>query len=85
MDETQARLNITYNGMNGDLADPVFFDAPDSDIKTWATEAVANGGVPGIQADAGADFTDFVVDRFAATAEREFNLIQLRPKTPFGR
>jgi hypothetical protein len=83
MDENQARLNITFGGNNGDLMDPVFFDATDGDIKTWATEAVANGSVPGIPADANADFTDFVVDRFTANAERPA-LIQLRPKTPFG-
>lgn len=83
MDETQARVNITYAGQNGDLPDPVFFDATDGDIKTWVTEAVTNGSVPGIMAG-DADFTDFVVDRFAANEQREFNLIQVRPKTPFG-
>ena len=46
---------------------------------------MGNGSVPGIPADQGADFTDFVVDRFAANAERDYNLIQMRPKTPFGR
>jgi len=85
MENNQARLNITVNGENGDLADPVFFDATDGDIKTWATEAVASGTVPGIPADADVDFTDFVVDRFSANAERDYALIQLRPKTPFGR
>ncbi|GAG09140.1 unnamed protein product, partial [marine sediment metagenome] len=48
MDETQARFNITYGGENGDLADPVFFDAADGDVKEWATEAVRNGSVAGI-------------------------------------
>lgn len=84
MEDNQARLNITVSGENGDLPDPVFFDAADGDIKTWATEAIQNGSVPGIPADENADFTDFVVDRFASNAEREYNLIQLRPKTPFG-
>jgi len=84
MEANEARLNITYAGENGDLADPVHFDAPDGDIKGWATEAVANGSVPGIPAAADPDFTDFVVDRFAANAERPYALIQVRPKTPFG-
>jgi hypothetical protein len=81
---TDARVNVTYAGENGDLPDPVHFDSTDGDIRMWVTEAVANGGVPGIPADPGADFTDFVVDRFAANAERPYNLIQVRPKTPFG-
>jgi len=84
MEANQARLNITYQGENGDLPDPVFFDSVDGDIKTWVTEAVTNGSVPGIPADPGADFTDFVVDRFASNDERTYNLIQVRPKVPFG-
>lgn len=83
MDETQARLNITYGGENGDFVDPVFFDAADSDIKAWATEAVRNGDVPGIPADVNADFNDFVVDRFSAKDDQP-NRIMVRPKTPFG-
>jgi len=83
MNENEARLNITYSGSNGDLADPVFFDASDADVKAWATEAVRNGSVPGIPADAAADFTDFVIDRFSANEEQP-NRLFLRPKTPFG-
>lgn len=78
-----ADLNITYSGENGDLPDPVNFDATDGDIKQWATEAVRNGSVPGIAASPNADFTDFVVDRFAATGTLGARL-SLRPKTPFG-
>ena len=84
MDETQARVNITYMGENGDLPDPVFFDSTDNDIRAMVTEAVASGSVPGIPANANPDFGDFVVDRFSANEQREFNLIQVRPKTPFG-
>jgi len=84
MEANEARLNITYGGQNADLADPVSFDAADGDIKTWAAEAIANGSVPGLAEDTDPDFTDFIVDRFASNAERDYNLIQLRPKTPFG-
>lgn len=84
MEANEARVNITYRGENGDLPDPVLFDSPDGDVKGWVSEAVANGSVPGIPADANPDFTDFVVDRFSANAERDYNLIQVRPKTPFG-
>lgn len=80
----EARVNITWAGQNGDLPDPVHYDSADGDVKQWVTEAVRTGSVPGINADADADFTDFVVDRFAATAARPYNLIQVRPKTPFG-
>ena len=82
--DTEARVNITWSGQNGDMPQPVPYDAGDADIKQWVTEAVQNGTVPGIGADAEVDFTDFVVDRFASSDARPFNLIQLRPKTPFG-
>jgi len=80
----QARLNITWSGSNGDLVDPVPYDSADGDVKQWATEAVRNGDIPGIQADAAANFQDFVVDRFPANDEVPFNRLFLRPKTPFG-
>ena len=81
---TEARVNVTYSGQNGDLSDTVFFEATDGDVRAWVTEAVQNGSIPGIAAATDADFGDFVVDRFAATEDRPYNLIQLRPKTPFG-
>jgi hypothetical protein len=84
MEANEARLNITWNGQNGDLPDPVSYDAGDGDVRAWATEAVRNGGVPNIPADSNADFRDFVVDRFAATQDTPYNRIFLRPKTPFG-
>lgn len=83
--DTEARVNVTFSGSNGDLPDPVLFQAGDADIKTWVTEAVRTGGVPGIAAAPNADFSDFVVDRFAASEARPWNYIVLRPKTPFGR
>jgi uncharacterized protein (DUF2236 family) len=82
--DTEARVNVTHQGSNGDLPDPVMFQASDADIKAWVTEAVRTGGVPGLDTVPDADFSDFVVDRFAATEARPWNLLQLRPKTPFG-
>jgi hypothetical protein len=82
--ENEARVNVTWQGQNGDLADPVVYDATDGDIRQWVTEAVRTGGVPGIRSDANANFTDFVVERFPLTNDRPFNVIQIRPKTPFG-
>jgi hypothetical protein len=81
---TEARVNCTFHGGNGDLPDPVSFDATDADVKAWVTEALRTGGIPGIAADPEADLTDYVIDRFAATDVRPFALIQARPKTPFG-
>jgi hypothetical protein len=84
MDETtEARLNITWAGKNGDLPDPVPYDAPDGDVKTWAAEAVQGGGIPGLDPDPNVNFGDFIVDRFEA-AEGLPNRLFLRPKTPFG-
>ena len=82
--DEEARVNVTYQGQNGELRDPVFFQSTDGDVKNWVTEAIRNGGVPGIGADANADFRDYVVDRFGPTEARPHNLIQIRPKTAFG-
>lgn len=82
--EDEARVNITWSGSNGDLPDPVALDATDGDIKQWVQEAVRTGTVPGLAADPVADFTDFVVDRFAPTDARPFALFVVRPKVPFG-
>jgi hypothetical protein len=80
----EARVNVTFGGEIGDLPDPVAFDATDGDVKQWVTEAVRTGGIPGIPPAARADFTDFVVERFTANEARPYNMIQVRPKTPFG-
>lgn len=79
-----ARLNVTWNGANGDLPDPVPFDATDGDLKQMAAESIQHGYIPGIPADAGVNLNDFIVDRFNATAEIEHARIFIRPKTPFG-
>ena len=84
MEAHEARVNVTYNGGNGDLPDPVSFDAGDGDVKTWVAEALRGGGVPGITVNGAVDLADFVVDRFGANEARPYNLISLRPKTPFG-
>ncbi|MFO0750162.1 MAG: hypothetical protein U1F43_31505 [Myxococcota bacterium] len=81
---TEARLNITWSGMNGDLPDAVGWDLSDAALQQVALESVRAGSVPGIGADLQADFSDFVVDRFAATHEVPFNRLFVRPKTPFG-
>lgn len=81
----EARVNVTWQGENGDLPDPVSYDATDGDVKQFVTEAVRTGGIPGIRADMNADFTNFIVERFPATEEVPFNRLVTRPKTPFGR
>jgi hypothetical protein len=84
INETEARVNVTYAGLNSDLADPVAFHATDEQVKQWVTEAVRSGTAPGIPAHPEANFADFVVDRFTATDVRPYNILILRPKTPFG-
>jgi hypothetical protein len=84
MEANEAQIGITWSGQFGELPDPVLYDLPDADIRAMALEAVRSGSVPGIRADANANLTDFVVDRFAATADRPYNAIFVRPKTPFG-
>jgi hypothetical protein len=79
----EARINITYGQSNGDLPDPVLFDANEADILGWVTEAVRGGSVPGIDADPQADFHGFVVDRIPAKDDLP-NRLMIRPKTAFG-
>ncbi len=80
----RAMLNITWQGQNGELTDPVRWELSDAEVRTIAAEAVRSGSVPGIKADGLADFRDFVVDRFEAGGEVVWNRMFLRPKTPFG-
>ena len=79
-----AVVNVTFAGQNGELRETVPFDAPDTDIKRYVTEAIRTGSVPGIPGDLDADFTDYMVDRFEPTDARPTPLLALRPKTPFG-
>jgi hypothetical protein len=81
---TEARLNVTWNGQNGDLADAVSYAATDMELKTWAMEAIRSGTIAGIRADLRCDLSDFVVDRFTAGGEVPYNRVFVRPKTPFG-
>jgi len=81
--EHEAVLQITVNGEQGELPDPVHFDSGDGDIKAWATEAVRAGGIPGITPDPMADFSAYTVDRFPAR-DGKCNRLSLRPKVPFG-
>lgn len=81
--DDQARVNITWKGQNGDLPDPVHVDSTDGDVRQMVTEAV-RGGIPGIDADGTADFTNFVVDRFGPKDEVTYNRMMIRPKTEFG-
>lgn len=82
--DQMARLNVTWAGANGDLPDAVPYDATDQHLKAMATEAIVGGYIPGIPADRAVNLTDFVVDRFPATAEIPQHRIFIRPKTPFG-
>ena len=80
----EARVNVTYAALNGDLADAVAFDSTDEAIKAMLTEALRDGSVRGIPAQANPDLTNYVIDRFAPSEARPYRLIQARPKTAFG-
>lgn len=82
-----ARVNITYNNANGDLREPVDFDATDGDVRTWVSEAIRSNSVPGMTAaagDANVDLSGYKIDRFPADDVRPYALIQVRPKTAYG-
>ena len=80
----EARINITWDGQNGDLPDPVAFDANDETVIQWATEAIRGGAVPGIAAAPNADLDGYIVDRFAACEDVPFNRLAVRNKTAYG-
>jgi hypothetical protein len=81
-----ARLNVTWNGQNGDIPDPVPFDASDDQIRLWVWESLRGGGIPGLQADPNVTIDQlrtFKVDRYAARDGLPDRLA-LRPKAEFG-
>lgn len=80
----EARVNVTWDGQNGDLPQAVAFAAGDRELKGWIAEALTSGSIPGVRARGHVDLRDFVVDRFPADREVPFNRIFLRPSTPFG-
>lgn len=85
----EARVNVTYNGQNFELPDPVHYQAGDGDIKNWVAEAIRTGSVRGVAADPNVNLQNYMVDRFDAPAvpaegQRDHNLIQVRPKTAYG-
>lgn len=82
--DNEARVNITWAGQNGDLPDPVRFDATDGDVRQWVAEALRAGDIPGFAPDANVNLQDHIVERYAPTEVRPYNLIQIRPKTAFG-
>lgn len=78
-----AQVNITYNGQNGDMEDPVSFESSPADVLAMAQETLRAGGVRGIDADPTADLTDFIVKPYVAHDGLP-NRFVLRPPTPFG-
>ena len=80
-EERMAVLTIYLKGEQGDLADPVPYNAPEDDIRRMAEEAVS-AGLVGITAQH-VDLADYVVARIPAKDGLP-DRIQVRPKTPFG-
>lgn len=80
----EARLNITWNGQNGELRESVYRDASDEELERFAAEAVRAGDVPGIARDPRVRFEGYVVDRLPPSDARPIPMIFLRPKTAFG-
>jgi hypothetical protein len=80
----QARINLTFNGLNADLLDPVNRDLTDMQVRTLVSEALRAGNIPGMEPNSNEDFSDFIIDRFSPTETRPWSLLVVRPKTPFG-
>jgi len=83
MANENANLNVTWNGENGNLPDPVPYNLTDQQVIEIAEEAVKNGDIPGINVDPNVDFDGFVVDRFNEQGDLGARIF-LRSKVPFG-
>lgn len=82
-DQRDAVLIITVEGEMGEASSPIPYDAPESDIKRWASEIVSSGEVSALTPRT-VDFSDYVVDRIPARGDQP-DRIQVRPKTSFGK
>jgi len=80
-DEKMAVLIVVLDGELGECPDQIPYDAPEGDIRTWATEAVA-GGLPGIDPQE-VDLTDFKVRRLPSKDGLP-DRVMVRPKTEVG-
>lgn len=78
-----AQLNVTYNGQQGDLPDPVGYDLTDQQILDIVRETLPQG-IPGIDPVPNPDLYGWVVDRIPAHPQVPVDRILVRPKTPFG-
>ena len=83
--DNEAMVVVTYDGMSGDLRDPVPYDATDTQILGWVRESLQGGSVEGIPAQNEPNLQDYVVQRVASSETVQFNRLMVRPKTPFGR
>lgn len=80
--ERMAMLVVALDGELGESPDLVPYDAPDDDIKRWATEAIAGGTIPGVDAQ-DVDLTNFKVRRLASKDGLP-DRVMVRPKTEVG-
>lgn len=78
----QVTLEVTWNGQQGELPEPVPWEATELELKGMAWQALAEGRVRGVAADPSVDLEGFVVDWIEEDGMRR---IAVRPKTPFGR
>lgn len=79
-----AILNITYQGMSGDVPGDLDDRLSDADLRRIAVEVVRSGDIHGLHLATLPDdaFDGFVVDRLQDPDGK--SRIYLRPKVPFG-
>jgi hypothetical protein len=80
-EERMAVLIVALEGELGESLDLVPYNAPEDDIRRWATEAIS-GGLPGIDAQE-VDLTSFKVRRLPAKGGLP-DRVMVRPKTEVG-
>lgn len=85
MEDRFATAELTFNGEQGVVNDPLRWDLSDASVVEMVQEALRSGAVTGITQDADADLTGYKVGRYPARpAEGLPNRFSLRPSTPFG-
>lgn len=84
-DLANAKVNVTYAGQNGDMPSEVDPLASKEQILVWVAESLRAGDISGIPAQTHVDLSNYVVDTpCPPTPERNYPLITVRPKTPYG-
>jgi hypothetical protein len=79
----EAVVNVTWQGQNAELPNPVSRERSDDEVIAMVTEAI-RAGMPGIRADENVTLRGWRVDRDEPNATTPWHRMTVRPKTAYG-